>query len=131
MRNMITWAIVALLCLQSTAWAAGAQQHAQMNLVEVQKIKSDVGKRASDGRPAKVKLKDGSELRGTLTNVGDDGFSILDAKSGKQTSVAYADVKSVRGTGLSTGAKVGIGVGIGAGITVAVLYALYRALSHS
>jgi hypothetical protein len=100
-----------------------------MNLVEVQKIKAEVGKRAFDHRLARVNLKDGSELRGTLTNVGDEGFSIVEAKTGKQSGVLYTDVKSVRGAGLSTGAKVGIGVGIGAAVAAVVLFAIFHALS--
>ena len=129
MRNMITWILLVLLFLQPSTWAAGAQQPAPMNLVEVQKIKAEVGKRAFDHRLARVNLKDGSELRGTLTNVGDEGFSIVEAKTGKQSGVLYTDVKSVRGAGLSTGAKVGIGVGIGAAVAAVVLFAIFHALS--
>lgn len=110
-----------------TAQEQGRLENVRKDLIGVQKIKAELAKRASDQKPARVTLKDGSELKGTVLKVADDDFSMLDAKSGKAASIAYADVKSVRGTGLSRRAKIGIGIGVGVGIAFAVLYAAFRA----
>lgn len=87
------------------------------------KAKADVAKRGV-GEKAKIRveMRDKTEVKGYISQTGDDNFVIADAKTGAKTTVAYRDVAHVKGKGLSTGAKIGIGVGIAAvaiGIVIA------------
>ena len=77
------------------------------------KAKADVAKRGV-GEKAKIKveMRDKTEVKGYISQTGDDNFVVADAKTGVRTTVAYRDVAHVKGKGLSTGAKIGIGVGI-------------------
>ena len=61
----------------------------------------------------KVKLRDGSQVKGRITQTNDTGFTLTDEKTGSRTDLAYADVLNVEGRGMSKTKKIGIGVGIG------------------
>jgi len=52
----------------------------------------------------------------------EEGFTVIDSKTGMATTVAYPQVKSVKGNNLSTGAKIAIGVGIGAALLFIILW---------
>lgn len=86
------------------------------------KVKADVAKRAEKNGPVSVKLRDGSKLKGTLSQVSEDGFTLTDSKSGQVRTLTYTEVASVKGAGgLSRLAKIGIGLGIAGAVAVVVL----------
>ena len=86
------------------------------------KVKADVAKRAEKKGPVAVRLRDGSKLKGKLSQVGEDGFTVTDSKSGQARTLTYAEVASVKGAGgLSRLAKIGIGLGIAGAVAVVVL----------
>ena len=73
----------------------------------------------------KVKLRSGSEVKGRITQSSENGFTVIEDKSGNTTQIAYADVSNVEGRGMSKTKKTLIGVGIGVGVFAAlVAYAL-------
>ena len=90
------------------------------------KVKTEVESRFKKKEEhVKVKLRSGSEVKGRITRTSDNGFTVIDDKSGSSTEIAYADVKNVEGRGMSKTKKTLIGVGIGAGVFIAlVAYAL-------
>lgn len=58
-----------------------------------------------------VKLRDATKLNGYVGEANVESFTVVDAKTGTATRVAYAQVKGVKGNNLSEGAKIAIGVG--------------------
>ena len=74
-------------------------------------------------RKIKITLKDGTKLKGYITEIKDDYFALLDTKTGKVTSVQYSQVVEAKRNGLPTYAKALIGGGILAGslIVLAVI----------
>ena len=68
------------------------------------KVKTEINK-LGVGKEAqiKVKLKDGTKLKGFVSETTDNDFSVTDAKTGKTTVVPYANAKQVKGNNLSTG----------------------------
>ncbi len=77
------------------------------------------------GRDARVevRLRDNTKLKGSISAVGEDSFTVTDSKTGASQTVAYADVTRVKrpGGGLSTRTKVIIGAAVAAGVAI-VLY---------
>jgi len=69
----------------------------------------------------KVKLRNGSEVKGRITQTNDSGFSLTDEKTGSRTDIAYTDVLNVEGRGMSKTKKIAMGIGIGAGVLIAVV----------
>src|SRR5271169_5003420 len=56
-----------------------------------------------------VKLRDGTQLRGYISQIENDSFTVTDKATNKATSVSYGDVVTLKGKergGLSTGSKV-------------------------
>ena len=88
-----------------------------------EQVKAEVFKRGTGEKAkVKVKLRDGSEVRGYINKANEDSFEVHE-KAGKSVTLAYSDVISVRKPGLSRGAKIGISVGVGAAAFFAVVYA--------
>jgi hypothetical protein len=77
----------------------------------------------------RVKLRDGTQLGGHISQIENNSFSITDKGSSKATAVAYADVRGIKGKGMSSRTEVLIGVGVGLG-ALAVL-AIYLGFNHA
>ena len=119
-----------ITCLSFRAVAqseADEQAHERQNTAAIAKARAQdlaAGKRSV----VYVKLRDGTQLRGRISEIGNDSFTITDKTTNKTTSVSYGDVVTLKGRkGLSTGSKVLIVVGIGVGILAAVVAVV---LSH-
>jgi hypothetical protein len=90
------------------------------------KVKAEVESRLKKKEEhVKVKLRDGSQKKGRITQTSENGFTVIDDKTGGRSEIAYADVSDVEGRGMSKTKKTLIGVGIGVGVFIAlVAYAL-------
>ena len=104
------------------ARAAVPKSKAEKEAAFVAKLKEGVAKLGT-GTEARVevKLKDKTKLKGYVSAVGDEGFSVVDAKTGTTTRVAYPQVQKVKGHNLSTGAKIAIGLGVAVAVLVILL----------
>jgi len=96
--------ILALMLLPVRRAALGQQRLADRGVV---KIKTDISRRLRDAKTnVTVRLRDGSELKGRITQAAENMFT-LKAKN-TQRDISYADVTKLKGNGLSKGAKFGI-----------------------
>jgi small nuclear ribonucleoprotein (snRNP)-like protein len=77
------------------------------------KVKAEVTKRGV-GKQSRVRvsLRDGTEVKGYISEVDDSSFSLTDQKSGKVTTISYEDVSKLKRQGLSKPAKVLITCGV-------------------
>ena len=105
----------------------GPAVHARKKPDQTQdKVKTEVESRLRKKEEhVKVKLRSGSEVKGRITQSSENGFTVVEEKSGSSTQIAYAEVLNVEGRGMSKTKKTLIGVGIGVGVFAAlVAYAL-------
>ncbi len=88
----------------------------------LEKIKTDVLKRGT-GEKSKVivKLKNGTKIKGYISQTGEDSFDLTDSKTKQTTAIAYRDIAQVKKQGLSTDAIILIGVGIGVAVSAVVV----------
>jgi len=87
------------------------------------KVKAEVQKRGIGKQSRlKVTLRDQTELKGYVSQIGDASFQITNPKTQDVTTLAYADVKKVRRPGLSR--SVGIAIGIGVALLIALAISL-------
>jgi hypothetical protein len=109
--SLVLVGLLAQLCfIQPAAAASGgkAEKEAQfVNRVREGIAKLGVGEEAR----VEVKLRDKTKLKGYVGEAGAESFTVVDAKTGAATRVAYPQVKGVKGNNLSEGAKVAIGLG--------------------
>ena len=105
MNKLMSGVLILVLMLLPVRRAALGQQR----LVDrgVVKIKTDIARRLRDAKTnVTVRLRDGSELKGRITQAAENMFT-LKAKN-TQRDISYADVTKLKGNGLSKGAKFGI-----------------------
>ena len=89
----------------------------------VEKVKQGIAKLGTgESARVEVKLRDQTKLKGFVKDVEDNSFTVVDAKTGTETKVAYPNVKQVKGNNLSTGAKIAIGLAILAGVLAILLF---------
>lgn len=86
-----------------------------------EKVRSAIAKLGT-GTQAKIKVKltDGTKLKGYVSEINAESFSVTNDKTGTVTEVNYGNAKQVKGNNLSTGVKIAIGLGILLGIIIAV-----------
>jgi sRNA-binding regulator protein Hfq len=117
MSKLMPVLLILALIFSPVPRAALAQQ--QLTNPGVVKIKTDIARRLRDAKTTvTVSLRNGSELKGRITEAAENMFTLKEKNTGKQRDVNYADVSKVKGKGLSKGAKFGILTGIIAGAVI-------------
>jgi hypothetical protein len=137
-RKYLAFALVALL-LQSfagvpaaaaAAAVKGKKTQAERDAQTLEEVKVKVA-RLGVGEKARVtvKFKDGTKLKGYISQVKDDEFIVRDRKTDAPTVVLYRDVARVDSNrGHSTARNVTIGVVVGVGAVLTVLAILISSL---
>ena len=102
---------MALMINLACAGSATAGTEAEKVSRDTAKVKASIA-RLGVGPEARVevKLRDKTKLKGYISEAGDERFIIIDAKTGAPTTVAYSNVKQMKGKKLSSGIKIAIGV---------------------
>jgi len=115
--------MILLLSLSSSMWSQVQTNIAQLTRQE-EKSKLQVQKRGVGERSkVRVFLKDNTEVKGYINQIDSDSFQVTDKKSGRVTTIAFADVKNVRGSGSKT-VSVLVGVGVAAAILFGIAFAV-------
>lgn len=129
--KVVSLLLASLLVCEGASFAGQATPATEASQGQVQetpqaaKIKAKVQKRGTGGTSQiKVKLVNGTEVKGYISKIEEKSFVVTDKKAGQTTTVPYADVQKIRGPGLSKGDKILIGIGVGVvvfGIVVGVI----------
>ena len=121
--KLLSLCLVALLINLTAMTPAYASSKEEKQARFAEKVKANVLK-VGTGQAARVKIKlqDKTKVAGYVSAANDEGFTVIDSKTGVATTIAYSQVKSVQGHNLSTGAKIAIGVGIAAAIIFIILW---------
>ncbi len=92
-----------------------------------EKIKAVVAKRGvNEKKRIRVKMLNGVKMKGYISQIGDDSFTLAISKTKQPVVVAYRDVSKVESGGLSGGARIGIIVGAAAGAALLILYIAFQ-----
>ena len=87
------------------------------------KVKAAVAKRGTNEKKrVRVKMQNGTKIKGYITQIGDESFTLALSKTKQPVVIAYRDVSKIESGGLSGGARIGIIVGAAAGAAVFFLY---------
>ena len=124
MKRTPTTMFLAFAIFVSSFGPVGARAQSALNAET--KAKSEVVDRLNKKETrVKVKLRNGSEAKGRITQTGENSFTLTDEKTGSKSDIVYADVLNVEGRGMSKKKKVFIAVGAGVAVFAAlVAYAL-------
>jgi hypothetical protein len=131
MRKLLSIVLAGLLVFFASGGQTLAQSSGQDEAKALEKIKAKIAKLGvGEKARAQIKLRNGQKIKGQVSSSGQDDFAFTDRKSGKTTTVAYADVVEVKKPGLSTGAKIGIAVGIGVGVLAILAVVVVHSLNN-
>ena len=122
-KRFLAVALAVMLVNLAAAGVTHAASEAEKQAKFAGKVRAAVLKLGT-GESARVRvtLRDKTKLEGYVSGAGEDSFAVTSAKTGAVTTVAYPQVRGVKGNNLSTGAKIAIGAGIGAGIVLLILW---------
>ena len=87
------------------------------------RVRSQVEKLGT-GAKVSIKMKDGTKLRGSISQILDDSFDVTLGKAAQSSIISYRDVESVKRRGWTNSAKILTGVLIGGGAIVVVVAVL-------
>src|SRR6266851_4023086 len=114
-----TLLLVAVVVFNSVAVTQAAQAE---DASQTAKVKTEVQKRGiGDKSRVRVRLRNKAEVKGYISKIEDASFEVTDKNTGRATTIPYADVEKVQGSGLSKGAKIGIIVGAAVVIVALVI----------
>lgn len=122
-KKLLSLSLVVLLINLAGATPAYAASKEEKQALFAEKVKASVLKFGTgEAARVKIKLRDKTRLAGYISAADGESFTVIDSKTGMATTIAYPQVKSVKGNNLSTGAKIAIGVGVAAAIIFAILW---------
>lgn len=84
-------------------------------------VKADIARRGTGKKRVEVKKLDGTKVKGSITQIGDEDFTLTDSKTNNTAVIAYRDVAKVKGSGSNFVLGVTIAAVAAVGIVVAVL----------
>ena len=111
------------LCFLLTLAPLAHGQQLNNEAAEAIKVKTEANRRLDKNEDrVKIKLRNGSEVKGRITQTAENGFTLTDQKTGAKTDISYTDVQKLSGRGWSKKTKIAIGVGAAAA-TFAAMFA--------
>jgi len=124
MKKIIAMSLTILVFNLSLYAAAGGETKEEKDVKFAQKVKAKIAKLGT-GHDAvvEVKLRDGSKVKGYISEAKNNEFVVMDSNSGDLVSIPYSQAKQVKGNNLSSGAKIAIGVGLIAATIIIILVA--------
>ena len=126
---MITKLISVLLVVLLVQNSALAQDQMQASPQSVQSMQQVLQKAQKKHKLIKITLvkeiDNRRKITGTVMEVSNAGFTMIESRTGTTIKFAYEDVRQVQQKGLSTATTIVIGLGVAVGVLVAIFYAVY------
>jgi hypothetical protein len=110
LKKILSLLLVTILFQTAVLPSVNADDKAK-KMPPVEKVKKSIEK-FGVGEKARIKLKlrDGTKLKGYVYQAGDDSFTVVEQKTERRVQVAYADVQKASGNNRSTGQQIAIDV---------------------
>ncbi len=114
LKRVLSIALVGLLFNMITVSNLHAESKEEKKIRFVERVKDGISKLGTGAEArVEVSLRNKRKLKGYVSEAGEESFVIVDATSGAATTIAYPQVKKVKGNNLSTDTIITI-VGVGA-----------------
>lgn len=126
-KKYLTFIITILVINLAVGTAAFAETKEEKEAKFAEKVKVNITKFGT-GKDARVqvKLKDGTKLKGFVSKINAESFTVSNEVTGTETEVPYPKAKQVKGNNLSTGDKIWIAVGVTAVALIVALSIIFQ-----
>ncbi len=108
MKKILSFTLILLLTQMFFVHPAFAETKAEKFTEKIRVGITKLGT-GSDAK-VKIKLKDGTKIKGYIIESNEDGFAVMNSKTGQPVSVSYSQVSQAKGNNLSSGVIIVIGV---------------------
>lgn len=96
-KKWLSFALVCLLLVTSSSSLVSAQIKTENDASSIAKIKAKIVKRGTgESKLVEVKMLDGTERRGYISQAGEDSFTLTDSETKQSGSVSYSGVARVK-----------------------------------
>lgn len=113
--------LACLLLITANCVLISAQTRTDETASTIAKVKRAILKRGTgENKRVKVIMLDGTELKGYISQAGEDSFELTNSKTKQSRSIFYRDVRKISGNGFSKTAVIALAA-VGAAAAV-VLY---------
>ncbi len=125
LKKLLSLVLVVLVFNVASATRVSAATKGEKEARFAAKVRAGVMKLGTgpDAR-VRVRLRDKTKMEGYVGRADDEGFVLVDAKTGAETEISYAQVKQIKGNNLSTGVTIAIAVGVLAVVIILALIGL-------
>lgn len=112
LRKYISSILMTVILIQAGGYVVLAQDKSAKKIEQLKEKLAKLG----TGEKAKVavELKNGSKVKGYISQVNPNSFVVTDEKSTATTEIQFSEVNKLAGRNMSTGTKIALGVGIAA-----------------
>lgn len=125
LKSYLSLILIGLLALSGSVSSAFAQT--QTGDTNTENVKAVVAKRGvNEKKRVRVKMLSGVKMKGYISQIGDDSFTLAISKTRQPVVIAYREVSKVESGGLSGGARIGIITAAAVGGGLLVLYLSFR-----
>lgn len=101
MKRLFSMSLIGILLSAVIAWPVAPSTKVEKEIQFSQKVKAGVASIGTGQETrVEVKLRDKSKLKGFIQDASESSFVVSDLKTGARTTVAYADVKQIKGNNL-------------------------------
>ena len=130
MLGKVTSVLMILVMAATPRIALAAESGLQQSVSEMQAVtQKAVERNKAINVTLRVKRDGKKKLSGMASNISDQGFSLLDRKSGHETHLDFEEIREVRVK--PSHVWLGVGIAIAAGAAIAILVGLHSALNRS
>lgn len=121
----LSFTLTCLLLVSANFTIISAQTPTDKTASLIAKVKASVLKRGTgENKRVKVIMQREDELKGYISQIGEDSFELTDSKTRQNRTILYKDVVKVRGNGLSKTAIISLAaVGAVAAVVLFVIVA--------
>lgn len=122
-KKLLSFVLVGLVMQVGFTQSVAANPNPEKEAQLAERVKAGIARLGvGEGARVQVKLRDKRKLKGYVSEANAESFTVVDAKTGAATQVAYPQVKTVKGNNLSEGEKALIFLGVvAAAIIVSVV----------
>jgi hypothetical protein len=118
LRKHSSWLLAVVFSIVPATQVAARTPQITADQAKIQVAKLGLGEKAR----ATITLKNGSKVKGYVSQAGENDFVVRDRKTDAATTINYAEVVKVhKDSGHSTARNLALGIGIGAGAFLAIL----------
>lgn len=122
MKKSLSIFLICLLLIVANFSVISAQTRIGQDSASVAEIKADVAKYGTgEKKRVQVKLLDGQKIKGNISQVGEDSFTLTDSEPIQLSAIAYSNVAEIKRDGKSKKDKVILGIVLGTTAVVAIV----------